>query len=61
MIQIYKSESELTSTLKSLDTIENGCWINMIAPSDEEIILISKKIGVDSEFLKAEIIDVLPI
>ena len=57
MIQIYKSESELTSTLKSLDTIENGCWINMIAPSDEEIILISKKTGVDSEFLKAALDD----
>jgi magnesium transporter len=57
LIQIYKSESELNSTLKSLDTIENGCWINMIAPSDEEIILISKKTGVDPEFLKAALDD----
>lgn len=48
MIQIYKSISETDSTLKQLDSIENGCWINIVAPSDEELILISKRL----EFLK---------
>lgn len=57
MIQIYKSESEFKPTLKSLDTIENGSWINIVAPSDEELILISKKTGVDLEFLKAALDD----
>ena len=50
MIQIYKSLSESNSTLKTLDTIEKGCWINIVAPSDEELILISKKTGVHLEF-----------
>ncbi len=57
MIQIYKSESESNPNLKILDTIENGCWINIIAPSDEELILISKKTGVSLEFLKAALDD----
>lgn len=57
MIQIYKSESEFNPTLKSIDTIENGSWINIVAPSDEELILISKKTGVDLEFLKAALDD----
>ena len=43
MIQIYKSISETNSSLKQLDSIENGCWINIVAPSEEELILISKK------------------
>ncbi|AGX41211.1 magnesium transporter CorA family protein [Clostridium saccharobutylicum] len=57
MIQIYKSESEYNSNLKSIDTIENGSWINIVAPSDEELILISKKTGVTLEFLKAALDD----
>ena len=32
-------------------------WINIVAPSDEELILISKKTGVDLEFLKAALDD----
>lgn len=57
MIQIYKSISEENNTLKTLDSIENGSWINIIAPSDEELILISKKTNVPLEFLKAPLDD----
>ncbi|NRY03195.1 Mg2+ and Co2+ transporter CorA [Clostridium beijerinckii] len=57
MIQIYKSESEFDPSLKLIDTIENGAWINLIAPSAEELILISKKTGVPLEFLKAALDD----
>ena len=57
MIQIYKSESELNSNLKMTDTIESGSWINIVAPSDEELILISKKTGVSLDFLKAALDD----
>ena len=57
MIQIYKSESELNSNLKIIDTIESGSWINIVAPSDEELILISKKTGVPLDFLKAALDD----
>ena len=56
-MQIYKSESELNSNLKMTDTIESGSWINIVAPSDEELILISKKTGVPLDFLKAALDD----
>ena len=57
MIQIYKSISENNPSLKILDNLEPGCWINIIAPSDEELILISKKTGVPLSFLKAPLDD----
>lgn len=57
MIQIYKSIDENNPSLTILDNIENGCWINVVAPSDEELILISKKTGVSLEFLKAPLDD----
>lgn len=57
MIQIYKSRSENDPSLKILDNLEQGCWINIIAPSDEELILISKKTGVPLSFLKAPLDD----
>ena len=31
MIQIYKSLSESDSTLKALDSIEPGCWVNSLS------------------------------
>jgi magnesium transporter len=31
MISIYKTLDELV-TLQSIDTIETGCWINIVAP-----------------------------
>lgn len=52
MISIYKTIDEI-GTLQSVDTIEPGCWINIVAPSDEDLLLISKKTGVSLEFLKA--------
>lgn len=57
MIQIYKSVGENNPSLKVLDNLEPGCWINIIAPSDEELILISKKTGVPLSFLKAPLDD----
>ena len=57
MIKIYKSISETNPTLKTLNNIEPGCWINMVAPSEEELILVSKKTGVPLTFLKAPLDD----
>ncbi len=57
MINIYKSVSENNITLQSLETIEPGCWINVVAPSEEELVLIAKKTGVPLDFLKAPLDD----
>lgn len=53
MICIYRTVSETDQTLQQLDSIEPGCWINMTSPSEQEILLISKKTGVPIEFLNA--------
>ena len=57
MIQIYKSLSENDGTLKKIASLEPGCWVNIIAPSQEELLLISKKTGVPLEFLRASLDD----
>ncbi|WP_035295011.1 magnesium transporter CorA family protein [Clostridium sp. KNHs214] len=51
MISIYKSLEN--QGLQEIEHIENGCWINMVAPSEEEIALVSKKTGTPVEVLKA--------
>lgn len=53
LISIYRTVSETDITLQELDTVEPGCWVNMVAPSEQEILLISKKTGVPVEFLNA--------
>ncbi|KOA19087.1 CorA-like Mg2+ transporter protein [Clostridium homopropionicum DSM 5847] len=53
MISIYKTVSETGNSLQQLDSIEPGCWINMVSPSEQEVLLISKKTGVPIEFLNA--------
>lgn len=50
MISIYKTIDE---NLVQVDNIDSGCWINLVAPSEQELLLISKKTGVSMEFLKS--------
>jgi magnesium transporter len=57
VISIYKSVDDASYTLQKLETIEPGCWINIVAPSDQELILVSKKTGVPLEFLRAPLDD----
>ena len=51
MISIYSSVEN--NQLTKLENIEPGCWINMIDPSDEELIFISKNTNVPMDFLRA--------
>ncbi|WP_297438496.1 magnesium transporter CorA family protein [uncultured Clostridium sp.] len=55
MIQIFKTDISKNNKLTALNNLENGCWINLIAPSDEELVLISKKTNVSLEFLRASL------
>lgn len=57
MIQIYKTYNEINPIFKIIDNVETGCWINLIAPSEEELLLISKKTNVPLEFLRAPLDD----
>lgn len=53
MISIYKHLDETSNQLQKLDNVEPGCWINIVAPSDQELLLVAKKTGVPIEFLRS--------
>jgi Mg2+ and Co2+ transporters len=52
MISIYKTIDQ-SRTLEALDTIQHGCWINIVAPSEEELQIVSSESEVPIEFLKS--------
>jgi magnesium transporter len=54
MISIYKTAGgEANPQLIKIDAPEEGCWINVVSPTEQELILISKKTGAPIEFIKA--------
>ncbi len=50
MIQIYKTYNE---EFKQINSLEEGAWINMINPTQEEIDYVSSKLRIDIDYLKA--------
>lgn len=51
MITIYRSGAD--GILESIDSIEHGAWINMVDPSKEEILLISQRLNIPQDFIRA--------
>ena len=43
MISIYKT---IDGKMNKLDTVEDGCWINLIYPSEDELKTVSVTFGV---------------
>ncbi len=56
MIEIFKtqtgSDELLRNELISLDSIEKGCWINLMSPTDEEIELVVRSIDINQDFIR---------
>lgn len=50
MLQIFKSTD---SGLTTLDQVEDGAWINLVSPNEQEILSISKDLNIPAEHLKA--------
>jgi magnesium transporter len=50
MIKIYKTTE---TSFERLDSIQNGCWVDIINPTEEELQKVSAESGVLMEFLKA--------
>lgn len=50
MINIYLSSRD--GVLQETKEITNGCWINMIAPTDQEILEVATRLQIPLEFLK---------
>lgn len=55
MICIYKTLTN--NVMKEIDNLESGCWVNIIEPSDKELLFISKKTNISLELLKAALDD----
>ncbi|NLU51517.1 MAG: magnesium transporter CorA family protein [Clostridiaceae bacterium] len=51
MIEIWKTH-ESRNELLYLDTIEKGCWINMISPSEEELEMVIKSLGLEQNMIR---------
>ncbi|MBU3110871.1 magnesium transporter CorA family protein [Clostridium lacusfryxellense] len=51
MLSIYSSTEN--KQLIRLEKIEPGCWINLIDPSDEELVFVSKNTNAPMDFLRA--------
>ncbi|BAK57185.1 magnesium and cobalt transporter [Candidatus Arthromitus sp. SFB-mouse-Japan] len=50
MICIYKTSNNI---LERIDNIESGCWINIVQPSEQELLFISKKTDISLDLLNA--------
>ncbi|MBN2879121.1 MAG: magnesium transporter CorA family protein [Clostridia bacterium] len=50
MVSIYK---HINGQFSLLDDFENGSWINLVAPTNEELDLVSQKTGADIDLLRA--------
>ncbi len=51
MLTVYKSSTKMNFT--QIDNFTKGCWISLVNPTTEEIKLITEKLGVVPEFLRA--------
>lgn len=51
LITIYRSDAN--GMLESIDSIEHGAWVNMVDPSKEEILLISQRLNIPQDFIRA--------
>lgn len=50
MIEMYKSNE--ARELEIIDQAIKGCWINMIAPTEEEICKVASDAGISVDFIK---------
>lgn len=50
MIEIFKTVDE---RLITLDSFEEGAWINLVNPTEEEVAHVSSSLNLDSDYIKA--------
>lgn len=50
MIKIFKNELD-SEVVKKINQIEDNCWINMIAPTTEEIKMVVDTLGIDEDLI----------
>ena len=50
MLTIHKT---LEGKIRQLDAVEEGCWVNLTYPSEDELKTVSAILGVELNFLRA--------
>ena len=50
MLTIHKT---VNGKMTRMDAVEDGCWVNLINPSEDELKTVSAVLGVESTFLRA--------
>lgn len=51
MMEIYRT-MEGNFSLTKLEKIEKGSWINLVNPTEEELLFVEKELGIGSNFLR---------
>ena len=51
MINIYNTNIE-TNQLEERNKIQKGCWVNLVSPSDEEIINVCSELKISTDYVK---------
>lgn len=50
MIEILKTDN---GTLRHLDAVESGCWVNVCVPNSQEVKWLADNLGIDNDFIDA--------
>lgn len=50
MLSIYKTEDD---KLSALDAPEKGCWVNLVAPTPEEVRRVADELSIEADFVSA--------
>lgn len=51
VLSIHKTDAN--GTLRKINTIEHGCWINLVNPTEDESLFISNKLNIPLNFIKS--------
>lgn len=50
MLKYYKTEG---NTIVETESLEAGCWVSAVAPTESEISLLETELGVDRDFIRS--------
>ena len=50
MLKYYKT---VENTIVELDTMEPGCWVSAVAPTETEISSLQEELNIDRDFIRS--------
>jgi magnesium transporter len=52
MLRILKTVTCDLVEIPSIDAVDKGCWVNLVAPTEQELEQVTTKLGIIEDFLK---------